>query len=86
MWLMFLFQGRVEAADQDRPVERFGQEAHCTSLQRSRAQFLGGERRDENERHAVPPDAQKEQQLDAGYRRHLDVRDDTRRIIQMGRM
>jgi len=48
-----LLQGGVEAADQDRPIEGLGQEAHCSSLQRSRAEVLVGERRDENERHAM---------------------------------
>jgi hypothetical protein len=31
-FLGVLFQGRFKAVDQDRPVERFGQEAHCASL------------------------------------------------------
>jgi hypothetical protein len=31
-FLGVLFQGRLKAVDQDRPVERFGQEAPCASL------------------------------------------------------
>ena len=46
-------QGGAEAFDQGGGGERLGQEANCSGLQRSGADALIGEGRDENERHAI---------------------------------
>src|SRR5439155_23470045 len=71
--------------DQGRTAEGLGQETSCSVLQRSRADSLFGERRDENERHAASLGAQEGLQLDTAHGRHLDIRNHARRVIQVGR-
>ena len=78
-------QGGAEAFDQGGCGEWLGQEANCSGLQRSGADALIGEGRDENERHTVTLGVHQRQQLHAVHNRHLHIRNHTRRVIQMGR-
>jgi hypothetical protein len=52
-------QGSAEAIDQSGPGEGLGQEANCSGLQRSVADTLIWEGRDENERHTITLGAQR---------------------------
>ena len=76
-------EGRVEASDQCRAVEGLDQEADCSGLQRLRAQALVVKGGDENERHAGSLGCQESLQLDAACPRHLDICNDTGRVIPM---
>lgn len=79
-------QGGIEAFDQSLSVERFGQEANCSDLQRSGADGLFGERRDENERQEAALSGQEALQLETAHGWHLDIRNHARRVIQARRM
>jgi hypothetical protein len=50
-------KGGAEASNQGGCGEWLGQEANCSGLQRSGAEALIGEGRDENERHTITPGA-----------------------------
>jgi hypothetical protein len=78
-------QGRFEAVDQDLSGERLGQETGCAGLQRPHPYVIGGESRDENERHAASLGNQAGLQFEAAHRRHLNIRDHAGGIMQVRR-
>ena len=80
-----LYVGDAKAIDQSRAGERLGQEANCARLQRSGAAGFIGESRDEYERRAMAMRAHRRQKLQAVHARHLQIRDDARRVIQAAR-
>ena len=77
-----LLQGGLETLDKAVPVEGFGQVANRPGPERLRTNALVGERRDENERHAVPLGEQVGLQLDAAHAGHLDICNHTPEVIE----
>jgi len=80
------FQGSVEAVDQSGTGEGLGQEANGSGLQRSGADALIGEGRDKDERRLVTPGAHMHQKVQAAHGGHLHIRNDTRQVVQVGRL
>ena len=68
-----LLQGSLETLDKAVPVEGLRQVANRSGPKRLRTNALVGERREENERHAVPFGKQVRLQLDAAHAGHLDI-------------
>ena len=77
-----LLQGGLETLDKAVPVEGFGQVANRPGPERLRTNALVGERREENERHAVPFGEQVRLQLDAAHAGHLDICNHTREVVE----
>ena len=78
-------QGSAEAVDQGGSGEGLGQEANCSGPQRSGADALIREGRDENERHTITLGAHHREQLQAAHNRHLHIRNHARGVIQLRR-
>ena len=68
-----LFQGSLETLDKAVPVEGLSQVTNRPGPKRLRTNALVGERREENERHAVPFGKQVGLQIDAAHAAHLDI-------------
>jgi hypothetical protein len=79
-------QRGFDAANQDRASERFGQEANRSDLQRPVTNSLIGKRRNKNERHVVALSAQMLQKVQTAHAWHLHIRNDTRRVVRVGRL
>ena len=77
-----LLQGGLETLDKAVPVEGLSQVADRPGPKRLRTNPLVREGREENERHAVPLGKQVGLQVDATHAGHLDVRNDTREVIE----
>jgi len=75
-----------DAADQDRSGEGFGQEANSSGSQRPGTDALLGEGCNEDERHGVTPRTHMRQQVQTAHAGHLDIGDDTRGVIRVGRL
>src|SRR3984893_12980647 len=80
------FQRGVEAFHQGGAGKGLAQEASCAGLQRSGADALIREGRYEDERRTITLGAQKDQQVQTAHGRHLDIRNHTRRVIQVDRL
>jgi hypothetical protein len=78
-------QGGIEAVDQGFSGERFGQETGRFRLQGSYASVVKGEGTDENEGYAVSLGKQMGLQLETAHRRHLNIGDHARSVIQVRR-
>lgn len=76
-------QRAVEAIDQGVSGERLGQEAGRSRLQGPQPGAFGGKGRDENEGQPVSAGLQVGLQFEAAHRRHLDIRDHARGVIQL---
>jgi hypothetical protein len=79
-------QSAFDAVDQDRSSEGLGQEANGSGLQRSGADALIGEGRDENKRRVVTPGSHMGQKVQTAHSGHLHIRNDTQRVVQAGRL
>jgi hypothetical protein len=79
-------QGSFDTVDQDGPREGLGQKANGSGLQRSGADALIGEGRDKDKRRIVPLHAHMRQKVQAAHNGHLHIRNDTRQIVQVGRL
>src|SRR6478736_3891664 len=77
-------QGGFDTVDQLEHRKRLGQEANGPRLQRSRAEALVGERRDQDKGHVVTVDAHMLQKVQAAHARHLNIRNDARRLLHVG--
>jgi hypothetical protein len=84
--LALLTQSGLDTVDQDRSSEWLGQETSGSGLQRSGADALIGEGRNENERRVVSLSAHMHQKVQTTHGRHLHIRNDARRIVQAGRL
>jgi hypothetical protein len=82
---MYLQSGG-EAVDQRGAGEGFGQEANGPGIHRLGSDALIGKGRDEDERHKVTLAAYDRHKLRAAHNRHLDIRNHTRRVNQLGRL
>jgi hypothetical protein len=78
--------GRAETIDQDVLIEGLGQEASRAIFERAGADALIGNRRDENERHAVSLGPQPGLQLNPAHRGHPDIGDHAPGIVQLRRL
>ena len=79
-------QGGFNAADQERASEGLGQKTNGSCLQRSSTEALVGESGDENKRRVVTPNAHMRQKVQTAHSGHLDIRNDTRRVVQAARL
>ena len=79
---VLLLQGSLETLDKAVPVEGLRQVANRPGPKRLRTNALVGERREENERHAVTLGQQVALQLDAAHAGHLDICNHTREVIE----
>jgi hypothetical protein len=70
-------QSVFDAVDQDGSREGLGQEANGSGLQRSGADALIGEGRDENKRRGVTPSSHMRQKVQTAHSGHLHIRNDT---------
>ena len=78
-------QDCIEMPDQCCSVERLGQEADRSGIQRPPPPVLIGESRDENDRKATTLGQQVTLQLDTAHPGHLNVRNNTGRVVRLGR-
>lgn len=79
-------QGGLDAVDQGRCSKGLGQEANGARLQRLGADALFGEGRDKHKRHVITLGAYMCEKVQPAHNRHLHIRDDARRVVQMGRL
>jgi hypothetical protein len=70
-------QSAFDAVDQDGSSEGLGQEANGSGLQRSGADALIGEGRDENKRRVVTLGSHMRQKVQTAHNGHLHIRNDT---------
>ena len=79
-------QGSFDAIDQGGSSEGLGQEANGSGLQRAGADALFGEGRDKDKRRIAPLGAHMDQKVQAAHNGHLHIRNDTRQVVQVGRL
>jgi len=84
-WTLIRFQRGLETSDEAVRVAWLGQVANRSSRKRVRTGLLIREGREENKRNAAAFGTQMILQLDAAHARHLDVRDDTREVVNAAR-
>jgi Cytochrome bd terminal oxidase subunit I len=77
-------QGCLEAGDQGGSSEGLAQKANGSGLQRSGADALIGEGRDENKRRLVTPGSHMRQKVQTAHGGHLHIRNDTQRVVPVG--
>jgi hypothetical protein len=77
-------QSGFDAIYQDRPSEGLAKEANGSGLQRSGTDAFVGECRDKDERRVATLSTHMSQQFQTAHVWHLHIRNDARRLVQVG--
>jgi hypothetical protein len=85
LFLITILQRSLETLDKAVAVEGLGQVANRAGPKRLRTKPFVGKGRDENERQMTPEGKQLGLHLDAAHAGHLDIRNHTRKIVEMVR-